>query len=285
MNAQDMQQEAGDCKADTSSFVMFYTSNWFGGTEALTYEQKGFYVDLLFRMWERKGPLPDDQQWLAAHLGCDPRIIRRLRADLIRLEKLESRDGFLSNRRMMKEIAKMVRRERPAAAPKPVRRNSVADPLLADFRQTSGKDQPELPNIFPEKPIKSEGASPLSRSQIPELEEQQSAIQQDAERGRADEDLILDLRKWVPPERARACLDAMIADYGHRGVRRGHDRLRQHMARGKPVRDPPGLWLAMCRRMRDESDGDNSTEMAEFKRRSQQAREFMVERYGAQEAA
>jgi len=280
-----MQQEAGDCKADTSSFVMFYTSNWFGGTEALTYEQKGFYVDLLFRMWERKGPLPDDQQWLAAHLGCDPRIIRRLRADLIRLEKLESRDGFLSNRRMMKEIAKMVRRERPAAAPKPVRRNSVADPLLADFRQTSGKDQPELPNIFPEKPIKSEGASPLSRSQIPELEEQQSAIQQDAERGRADEDLILDLRKWVPPERARACLDAMIADYGHRGVRRGHDRLRQHMARGKPVRDPPGLWLAMCRRMRDESDGDNSTEMAEFKRRSQQAREFMVERYGAQEAA
>ena len=40
------------------------------------------------------------------------------------------------------------------------------------------------------------------------------------------------------------------------------------MARGKPVRDPPGLWLAMCKRMRDESDGDDGAEMAEFRRRS-----------------
>ena len=92
---------------------------------------------------------------------------------------------------------------------------------------------------------------------------------------RAEAELISELEKWLPPERARAWLAAMIDDYGLRGVRRGHDRLRQHFARGKPVRDPPGLWAAMCKRLRDVDDGDESAERVEFLRRSREAREAL----------
>lgn len=273
MHTQDMTQEDGEGKAAATSFVMFYTSNWFGGTTGLTFEQKGFYIDLLLRMWERKGPLPDDVNWIAAHLGADRRTVRRLRQALIESEKLESRDGLLSNRRMMKEIAKALRRERPAKAPSkgtrlgqlaklckpevPPQPEPAPEQDQPDFWPTSGELRAEVAENFPENPTKSMEAHPLSITRSQTLEDKQSATQQEAActSGRADDDLISDLEVWMPPAKARPWLDALTAEFGPRLVRRGRDQLRLHMARGRPTRDPPGLWASICRRIRDEDAG------------------------------
>lgn len=98
-------QDAVNGKAQSTPFLRFFTANWFGGTQILSYEEKGFYTDILCAMWERKGGLPDDDRWLAHRFGRNLKIIRRLRTALLGAEKLQSRNGFLENPRMMKEIA------------------------------------------------------------------------------------------------------------------------------------------------------------------------------------
>ena len=54
---------------------------WIAGTRHLTFEQKGFYLDLILYLYEHDQPIKN-----AAHAaqitGCDPRTSRRLLADL-----------------------------------------------------------------------------------------------------------------------------------------------------------------------------------------------------------
>lgn len=54
---------------------------WTAGTRTLTYEQKGFYLDLLIWLFETGKPIKNADH-AARILGCDPRISRRLLADL-----------------------------------------------------------------------------------------------------------------------------------------------------------------------------------------------------------
>ncbi len=54
---------------------------WTAGTRHLTYEQKGFYIDLLVWMFETGNPVKDSDH-AARILCCDPRTSRRLLADL-----------------------------------------------------------------------------------------------------------------------------------------------------------------------------------------------------------
>ncbi len=266
---QDMPDEPGECKAERISYIKFYQDDWMGGTRGFSLEQEGFYLRFIVAQWQIRGGLPDDARWIANALHCDVRTVPRMRAFLIDRGKIVCRDGFLYNPRVMRDLAKLKKRE-PLYPSKSVEKRGAP-------ASTSTEDRPEIDLRSPrssgdlfQKPNEINGGSDIAIAIAITREEREepSALQQDAERGQADEDLISDLKKWVPPERARACLDAMVADYGRRGVRRGHDRLRQHMARGKPVRDPPGLWLAMCRRMRDEDDGSDAFATAEQAKRN-----------------
>lgn len=95
-----------DGKADKTPFLKFYTTDWLAGCIGLSFEERGFYLEILIRMWDRKGPLPDDDVWIAGALACNPRSVRKLKAALVAREKLIVVDGFIHNRRMDDEIKK-----------------------------------------------------------------------------------------------------------------------------------------------------------------------------------
>ena len=144
MNTQEIHTEHGESKAGSTPFLMFYTSDWIAGTAGFTFEQQGFYSAVLFRMWEMKGGLPDDVRWLASHMNCDPRTARRLRDFLVKVGKLQSRDGFLVNSRMMREISKVLRRDR-----KPAKRIS-APTSAGSSPEVRAEVDPKLDLKFPE---------------------------------------------------------------------------------------------------------------------------------------
>lgn len=54
---------------------------WIAGTKQLTFEQKGFYIDLLVYLYD-SGRAIKDADHAARITGCDPRTSRRLLADL-----------------------------------------------------------------------------------------------------------------------------------------------------------------------------------------------------------
>jgi len=68
---------------------------WIAGTRHLTYEQKGFYLDLLIWMYETGNGVKDAEH-AARILDCDPRTSRRLLADL--RPKFYERSGELRNK-------------------------------------------------------------------------------------------------------------------------------------------------------------------------------------------
>ena len=172
MTAQIIQENDGEIKDESTPFLMFYTSDWIAGTAGFTFEQQGFYGAVLFRMWEMKGGLPDDVKWIANNLGCDPRTVRRLRDFLIGKGKLKSRDGFLLNSRMMREIAKFIRRNRRV-----VQRNSAptsgqsSAELRADFAPKLDLRVPENEMISTKPPAKD---PPHSIFHIPEAIQEES---------------------------------------------------------------------------------------------------------------
>jgi Uncharacterized protein conserved in bacteria len=48
----------------------------------LTLEQRGAYDTLLDLIYERGGPVPDDDRWLSGWMGVSPRRWRQIRQEL-----------------------------------------------------------------------------------------------------------------------------------------------------------------------------------------------------------
>lgn len=65
-----------------------YPRNLREGMVGLTREERGTYITLLTLIYERGGPIPDDESWLAAQLWCSTRAWRKDRAALIVKGKL-----------------------------------------------------------------------------------------------------------------------------------------------------------------------------------------------------
>jgi uncharacterized protein YdaU (DUF1376 family) len=75
------------------------------GVEHMTLEEIGAYTILLDLMYVQRGPLADNPQRIAARLGCDVRVWKRLRTALIRKGKIvDNGDGYITNRRVEKEL-------------------------------------------------------------------------------------------------------------------------------------------------------------------------------------
>ena len=125
---------------DRTPFLKLYGDDWSHGTRMLTMEQKGFFLECLLLMWDRKGGLPCDPAWLSGALQIDPRMARRLTCDLIRLGKLADEDGMLVNPRMMKDLSTRQKKS-----------ESAKD--RAELPEKSPEDCPELRTKKPEKPI------------------------------------------------------------------------------------------------------------------------------------
>lgn len=91
-----------------SPYWRFFGDDWGGGTRTLTLEQRGFYVELLNAMWAEKGPVSAEPSYLSKKIGCDPRVARRVRDELVKAGKITISGGRIRNARMEKEIAKAI---------------------------------------------------------------------------------------------------------------------------------------------------------------------------------
>jgi uncharacterized protein YdaU (DUF1376 family) len=73
---------------------------YFGGTRMLTPEQRGIYNDVIELLYMRDGNVPDDDRMLARCFVVRPQTWRRIKADLIRLEKIAIVDGMITAKRV-----------------------------------------------------------------------------------------------------------------------------------------------------------------------------------------
>jgi uncharacterized protein YdaU (DUF1376 family) len=82
-----------------------YHSDALAGFMALTLEERGAYQTLLDMMYDRGGPLIDNERLLAGYMNCSVRKWVQLRQILIQKGKIIiNRDGMICNNRARKEI-------------------------------------------------------------------------------------------------------------------------------------------------------------------------------------
>lgn len=91
-------------------YFKFYGRDFRDGVRPLNLEEVGAYTLLLTLIYDAGGAIPDDARAIQRHLGCDPRVWKRVRQRLLDHGKLSlTRAGSLTNARAEKEIAETVR--------------------------------------------------------------------------------------------------------------------------------------------------------------------------------
>src|SRR3546814_8063377 len=80
-----------------------YGADFVHGSLGLSLEEKGAYSLCLDLIYDRGGPIPDDDRWLAGVCGVSIRKWKAVRARLIEAGKIIERDGRLSNHSAEKE--------------------------------------------------------------------------------------------------------------------------------------------------------------------------------------
>lgn len=88
---------------------------WLDGTRALPPDVRGLYVDVLAIMYDRDGPIRDDDRWIAHQLHVSPRKWRAVRDVLVACGKLAVRDGTLINVRTQSELEQRAKQRRTNA--------------------------------------------------------------------------------------------------------------------------------------------------------------------------
>ncbi|TCD00714.1 DUF1376 domain-containing protein [Erythrobacteraceae bacterium CFH 75059] len=92
-----------------------YHSDALAGMLTLTLEERGAYQTILDLIYDRGGPVPDNERLLSGYMGCSIRKWRTLRASLIAAGKLALIDGYLTNFRAEKEIENALKTARKHA--------------------------------------------------------------------------------------------------------------------------------------------------------------------------
>lgn len=86
------------------------------GFMALTLEERGAYQTILDMIYDRGGPILDDERLLAGYMKCSLRKWRTIRDELIAKRKIRiTRDGLISNDRAEKEIENTAKTSRKHA--------------------------------------------------------------------------------------------------------------------------------------------------------------------------
>jgi uncharacterized protein YdaU (DUF1376 family) len=82
-----------------------YHSDALAGMMPLTLEERGAYNTILDMIYDRGGPLIDNERLLAGYMNCSIRKWRQIRESLLAKRKIRiDRDGCISNQRAEKEI-------------------------------------------------------------------------------------------------------------------------------------------------------------------------------------
>lgn len=89
---------------DKAIHFAFYASDWLAGTRGLTPAETGVYITLVAMMYERQGPLPNDNARLARMCNCPAGTFRKIIAVLLDEGKLTVTSDGLWNGRVEREI-------------------------------------------------------------------------------------------------------------------------------------------------------------------------------------
>lgn len=81
-----------------------YHSDALAGMLSLTLEERGAYQTVLDLIYDRGGPIADNERLLAGYMNCSIRKWRALRASLIEQGKLVASEGRLTNPRAEKQL-------------------------------------------------------------------------------------------------------------------------------------------------------------------------------------
>src|SRR5690606_24639701 len=96
-----------------------YHRNALEGLALMSLEERGAYTTILDMIYNRGGPIPDDDRLLAGSMRCSTRLWRTIRARLIEMGKIGGEDGpdgpVLVNGRARSELEKQANRSRTNA--------------------------------------------------------------------------------------------------------------------------------------------------------------------------
>ena len=112
MHAHDVDQTSQEIKprrkrrtAQTHPWYKRYPRDFWEGTRGLTLEEYGAYNILIDWMYERGGPIPNDEYQITTRLGCKSvRVWRRIKPKLFGPQKLFVTADGISNHRAEEEI-------------------------------------------------------------------------------------------------------------------------------------------------------------------------------------
>ena len=124
--------------------VNFYPRDWLIGTDGLSLEERGLYIELVARIYDRGAPLPHDERELGRMAGCDIRTFRRVLAALIDKGKITETDGCLSNARCDAELAKSHNHRVASAKGGSRKPKHTSLELPGDFGRTSARSSGEV---------------------------------------------------------------------------------------------------------------------------------------------
>jgi uncharacterized protein YdaU (DUF1376 family) len=160
-----------DDAAPKLRWIKLNIAEFLEGIDELTYEQRGFYITALLKMYARHDGIPVDDRAGAHAMGCNPRTFRVHKAMLLEAGKFYVADGMLRNKRFDYELAEFTRqakRRREAAIKRErERRDAItayatkqrSAPIRAEFEPNSSPIRAEFtPNSAPkneENPTKS----------------------------------------------------------------------------------------------------------------------------------
>ena len=87
--------------------LMLWTDAWIADTHHLTVELRGAYMDLLVLMWRTPGcRVPNDDQWLARHLGYTAdQVTNLVRPIIAEFGTLVAGSDFVAQKRLHREFA------------------------------------------------------------------------------------------------------------------------------------------------------------------------------------
>ncbi|GAA5094890.1 YdaU family protein [Bartonella acomydis] len=85
-------------------WIRFHLYDWISGTDGMTLEQRGVYITLLVRMYDKKAPIKTDFETLARTCNCSKKKFATIIEYLIRDDKLIEIDGGLWNTRVEEEL-------------------------------------------------------------------------------------------------------------------------------------------------------------------------------------
>ncbi|WP_375613676.1 YdaU family protein [Bartonella sp. AP153HLJHH] len=85
-------------------WIRFHLYDWISGTDGMTLEQRGAYMTLLVRMYDKKAPIKEDFETLARACNCSQKKFSAIVEYLMRNDKLVETDNGLWNTRVEEEL-------------------------------------------------------------------------------------------------------------------------------------------------------------------------------------